>query len=78
MDLIPDCEQAFDYARQPAAGWRYLGQDYHDAGAEADGSETRGRLTTDLRIEFEGQHARARTTMREGDRAFCALSWGRR
>lgn len=67
VDVVLDCEPAFDYARQPAAGWRYLGQDYHDAVAETEGSETRVRLTTDLRIGFERHHARARTTMREGD-----------
>lgn len=67
VDVVLDCEPAFDYARQPAAGCRYLGQDYHDAVAETEGSETRVRLTTDLRIGFERHHARARTTMREGD-----------
>ncbi|MDQ6771542.1 MAG: glycoside hydrolase family 15 protein [Candidatus Dormibacteraeota bacterium] len=74
VEVVLDCEPAFDYAsRRPA--WRYLGPDYHDAAAEAEGSETRVRLTTDLRIGIEGPHARARTTMREGDQAFCALSW---
>src|SRR3712207_2808865 len=33
------------------------------------------RLTTDLRVGFEGRRARARTTLREGDRAYVALSW---
>ena len=78
VDVVLDCEPAFDYARGPAATWRYLGEDYHDAVAEANGSETRVRLTTDLRIGFERHHARARTTMREGDRAFCALAWSDR
>ena len=32
-------------------------------------------LSTDLRIGFEGGRARARTTLRDGDTAFVALSW---
>ena len=32
-------------------------------------------LTTDLRLGFEGGRARARTTLRDGDTAFVALSW---
>jgi GH15 family glucan-1,4-alpha-glucosidase len=32
-------------------------------------------LNTDLRVGFEGSRAAARTTMREGDVAFVALSW---
>jgi GH15 family glucan-1,4-alpha-glucosidase len=75
VEVVLDCEPAFDYARRRAT-WRYLGRDYHDAAAEAEGTESTVRLTTDLRIGFEGPHARGRTTMREGDRAFCALSWG--
>ena len=77
VDVVLDCEPAFEYARRRAV-WRYLGQGYHDAVAEADGTESSVRLTSDLRIGFEGPHARARTTMREGDRAFCALSWSQR
>jgi GH15 family glucan-1,4-alpha-glucosidase len=75
VDVVLDCEPAFDYARRRAV-WRYLGTDYHDAMAEAGGVEHPVRLTTDLRIGFEGPHARGRTTLREGQRAFCALSWG--
>src|SRR5262249_21215942 len=67
VEVALDCEPAFDYARRRAM-WRYLGPDYHDAVAEGEGSEIRARLTTDLRVGFEGPHARARTTMREGDR----------
>ena len=77
VEVALDCEPAFDYARKRAM-WRYLGPDYHDAVAEGEGSEIRVRLTTDLRVGFEGPHARARTTMREGDRRFCALSWSDR
>src|ERR671912_237048 len=35
------------------------------------------RLVTDLRVGFEGRGAHARTTLREGDRAFAALCWPR-
>ena len=33
------------------------------------------RLRTDLRLGFEGPRARAETSMRAGQRAFCALGW---
>src|SRR5919205_889362 len=33
------------------------------------------RITTDLRLGFEGGRARARSTLRDGDTAFIALSW---
>src|SRR5918912_1199096 len=33
------------------------------------------KLTTDLRVGFEGRRARARHTLREGQTAYAALSW---
>ncbi|GAC1524011.1 MAG: hypothetical protein NVS2B6_10240 [Thermoleophilaceae bacterium] len=45
------------------------------ATATADGVDIELKLTTDLRVGFEGRRARARTTLREGDTAFAALSW---
>ena len=43
--------------------------------ARAEGEAVELTLTTDLRIGFEGGRARARTTLRDGDTAFVALSW---
>ena len=69
-----DCNPVFDYGRKPAM-WTYRGPGYHDAVAEADGSRPRLRLTTDMRVGFEGSRATARTLMKEGDTHFVALSW---
>jgi alpha,alpha-trehalase len=69
-----DCAPAFDYGRSPAR-WEYEGGGYHEAVARGDGVETTLRLTTDLRIGFEGPRAIARTLVKEGDTRFVALSW---
>jgi alpha,alpha-trehalase len=87
LDVILECEPAFDYGRQRAA-WRYSGGGYGHAEASAGGSrgsapqaETTGqqarvRLSTDLNLGFEGSRVIARRRLRAGDQVFCALSWG--
>ena len=40
-----------------------------------DGVDLALKLTTDMRVGFEGRRARARTTLREGETLFAALSW---
>jgi alpha,alpha-trehalase len=69
-----ECEPAFDYGGL-AADWAYTGPGYHEAVASSEGIDLRLRLVTDLRLGFEGPRARARTTLREGDRVFVALGW---
>jgi alpha,alpha-trehalase len=69
-----DCEPSFDYGRTPAH-WKYEGSNYHEGLARADGVETELRLTTCMRLGFEGPRATARTLMKEGDKHFVALSW---
>ena len=69
-----DCEPVLDYGRQPAR-WEYTDQGYHQGVARAPGVDLELRLTTDMRIGFEGAHARARTLIKEGEVRFCALSW---
>jgi len=66
------CEPMFDYARTPAT-WSMAGEDWYAADA-TDGTTTI-RLLSDLRIGLEGTIARARHTMSEGEKRFCALSW---
>ncbi len=66
------CEPMFDYARTPAT-WAMAGEDWYAADA-TDGTMTI-RLLSDLRIGLEGTIARARHTMGEGEKRFCALSW---
>jgi GH15 family glucan-1,4-alpha-glucosidase len=69
-----DCEPMFDYGRQPAS-WAYSDRGYHQGVATAGGVDIELRLTTDMRIGFEGGRATARTLLKEGDLRFCALSW---
>jgi GH15 family glucan-1,4-alpha-glucosidase len=74
VEVLLDCEPVFDYGRT-LARWDYPGQDYHEGVARAEGVELELRLTTDLRIGFEGPRATARHRMKEGEQLFCALSW---
>jgi GH15 family glucan-1,4-alpha-glucosidase len=74
VELQVECEPVFDYGRTPAR-WAFDGPGYGSAIATAPGSELRLRLATDLRLGLEGGRARARVTLREGERAFAALAW---
>jgi alpha,alpha-trehalase len=65
------CEPAFDYGRAPA-DWSLAG-DRHSADATGAGQTI--RLTTDMLLGIEAGRARARHTLKEGEQAFCALSW---
>ncbi|MEA2448523.1 MAG: alpha,alpha-trehalase [Thermoleophilaceae bacterium] len=76
VELTLECEPAFDYARAEPR-WEYTGPAYNEAVAKADGSDIELKLTTDLRVGFEGRRARARTTLREGETAYAALSWSK-
>jgi GH15 family glucan-1,4-alpha-glucosidase len=76
VELTLECEPAFDYGRKPAA-WEYSGAAYNEAVATAEGVDIELKLTTDLRVGFEGRRARARTTLREGETAYAALSWSK-
>jgi GH15 family glucan-1,4-alpha-glucosidase len=69
-----DCAPAFDYGRIPAV-WEYATEGYHEAVGRAEGVDTVLRLTTDMRVGFEGPRATARTLMKEGDKLFVALGW---
>jgi GH15 family glucan-1,4-alpha-glucosidase len=66
------CEPVFDYGRVPAE-WSLVGDDRH--AADASGAGLTLRLRTDMGIGIEGNRVRARHTLRQGDQAFCALSW---
>src|SRR5207248_948156 len=74
VEVTLDCEPVFDYATKGAT-WEYTGNGYNEARASAEGCDAWVKLTTDLRLGFEGRRARARTTLREGDTAYAALSW---
>jgi GH15 family glucan-1,4-alpha-glucosidase len=67
------CEPAFDYGRTPAA-WTLVDDSRHVADATGAGQTI--RLRTDLALGIEANRIRARHTLREGEHAFAALSWG--
>jgi GH15 family glucan-1,4-alpha-glucosidase len=66
------CEPVFDYGRQPAE-WAIIDGDRHTA--DATGAAQTIRLQTDMAIGIEGDRARARHVLHQGDQVFCALSW---
>src|SRR6516225_5032091 len=66
VQLRIDCEPMFDYGREPAQ-WSYTDRQYHQGVARASGMPVELKLTTDMRIGFEGGRATARTLLREGD-----------
>jgi GH15 family glucan-1,4-alpha-glucosidase len=74
VELQLECEPTFDYG-QAAAEWRYTGDAYNEATASGGEGSVEVQLDTDMRIGFEGSRASARTTLREGDVAYVAISW---
>ena len=66
------CEPMFGYGRAPA-NWTMLRDDW--SAAEATDGEVTLRLRSDLRLGIEGNRARARHTLKEGERRFIALGW---
>jgi GH15 family glucan-1,4-alpha-glucosidase len=74
VEMHMECEPRVDYGRKSVT-WEYAGPGYGKAIGRAEGEALELTLSTDLRIGFEGGRARARTTLRDGDTAFVALSW---
>jgi alpha,alpha-trehalase len=66
------CEPIFEYGRTPGS-WEMLGDDW--SAAEVSDGTTRLRIVSDLRIGIEGNRARARHTLSEGEKRFAALGW---
>jgi GH15 family glucan-1,4-alpha-glucosidase len=75
VDLYLDCEPVFDYGRKEAE-WKYSGEGYTAAAATDGDGDITLELVGDFRLGFEGPRARARRTIREGQRAYVALAWG--
>jgi GH15 family glucan-1,4-alpha-glucosidase len=75
VDVILECEPAYDYGRQRSTAWEYLGGGYHHGVARCPGSDVEVKLMTDLRLGFEGPRAVARHRMKEGEQIYCALYW---
>jgi alpha,alpha-trehalase len=66
------CEPVLDYGRAPGE-WELLGDGRH--AADARGADQVVRLTTDMALGIEGNRARARHVLTQGEEIFCALSW---
>jgi alpha,alpha-trehalase len=66
------CEPVFDYGRTPAE-WSLVDGGRHTADATGAGQTI--RLQTDMAIGVEGERVRARHTLKQGDQAYCSLSW---
>jgi alpha,alpha-trehalase len=75
VQVIAECEPMLEYGRTPVR-WSYTDHVYHQGRAEAAGSDLPLRITSDMRLGFEGGRASARTLLKEGDVRFVALSWG--
>ena len=79
VELVMDCEPAFDYNRA-SASWEYSASGYGEAVARASSNPDAHptlRLTTNLRIGLEGRQARARTRLKEGGNVFVALTFSK-
>jgi alpha,alpha-trehalase len=74
VQLNMSCEPAFDYGRTRGT-WRYTGDGYNETAATADGCDVQLRLTSDLNLGIEGGRVTARHMIKEGETAFCAVSW---
>jgi GH15 family glucan-1,4-alpha-glucosidase len=74
VQLGLECEPVFDYGRKRGE-WDYAGEGYYQAVCTAADEDIELKLTTDMRVGFEGPRACARTLIKEGEYHFCALSW---
>lgn len=74
VEMFMECEPVFDYGQRHGQ-WTYGSEGYGIGKIKDPDGTTELTLTTDLRLGFEAQRARARTTVRAGDTHFIALSW---
>jgi alpha,alpha-trehalase len=65
-----DCSPRFDYGAESGT-WREA-----EGGASVDGGDVELRLTGDIDMELDRGTVRATRTLKEGETAFCCLSWG--
>ena len=75
VQLALDCEPVLDYGRLRGT-WSYSGSGYGQGTYQADGSDVRLTLTSDVNLGFEGSRAIGHTLFKEGEVRFVALSWG--
>lgn len=70
VDLEMECIPRFAYGLEPAT---WTGGDLGAAHAEGAGSHL--ELTSDMELSLNGEKATGHIALREGDRAFCSLTW---
>ncbi|WP_375492540.1 glycoside hydrolase family 15 protein [uncultured Jatrophihabitans sp.] len=75
VQTVIECNPSPDYGRLKPS-WEYTDLVYHQGRMICDGWERPVRLTTDMRLGFEGSRANVRTLLKEGDTRFIAMSWG--
>ncbi|HEY8638803.1 MAG TPA: glycoside hydrolase family 15 protein [Solirubrobacteraceae bacterium] len=74
VEVHLDCQPLYDYGRVHAQ-WEYDGPGYNSAVATFEGHDLTLRMTTDLRLGFEGSRVRARTTLHDQETAFVAMAF---
>ena len=74
VQVTLDCEPAFEYGLHPGT-WEYTARPTTRPSAGRRGATSSCSLITDLNLGIEGPRATARHLMKEGEQAFCALSW---
>jgi alpha,alpha-trehalase len=74
-ELLLNCLPLFDYGRH-AGLWSYVGDGYESAVVRSEGFDHALHLTSNIQLGLIEARAYARTTLREGDGMFAALSWG--
>jgi GH15 family glucan-1,4-alpha-glucosidase len=74
VQITLDCDPAFAYGARRVR-WAYAGEDYHRATCRDDQVDAELALVSDLNLGIEGTHVTARHLLKEGEAAFCALTW---
>jgi GH15 family glucan-1,4-alpha-glucosidase len=73
-EVLLNCVPLFDYGRV-SGSWSYAGDGYESAIVRSDRFEHELRLNTNIQLGLIEARAYARTTLREGEGMFAALSW---
>jgi GH15 family glucan-1,4-alpha-glucosidase len=71
VEMAMECLPRFAYGAEPAS---WSGGELGEARAGGDGVEL--RLTSDMELSLADGAARGAVSLREGETAFCALTWG--
>jgi GH15 family glucan-1,4-alpha-glucosidase len=75
VDLAVDCIPNFDYGRH-GGHFDYVGEGYGTLAVKDPSSDLTLTLTSNLQLETMGQRCMGQGTLRKGESAYVALSWG--